>query len=205
MGYGRRGRQQVKIITIERGREVEADRAEHRRLEASIAVDVNRYFNEQGRYVDRPVDAPDRASVKRAMANVEHALVRALWTLARLPDRSPFGGGRCGLEYIPDAQDRFSNAVANGGKWEQLAPRPSPPSSRAIDMMDQPLEWLTWLPRNHAKLVSTAAATKRGDVERRVSWARVRLALPDTNSQSIRTLQRRYDDGIRQIVARLTA
>lgn len=194
----------MKIVTIERGKEVEADFAERRRLEASIAVDANRIFANIERQALHPVDAPDRASVKRAMRSVEAAIVQALWTLARLPDRNPLRQSQHGLGYIQDPRDRFANAVANAGKWDDVRPRPALPSAKAIDAMHGPLEWLQSLAVNHARLVSIAAGTKRGDPERSVSWRRVRDALPETRTQTIRTLQRRYDDGIRQIVARLT-
>ena len=194
---------EMQIVTVERGKEVTGDKAERLRFEATIGHRVTDIMERQERGRFRPLDAPDRDSVKRAMEAVERNLVQALWTLARLPGGGS-GGGSCGIAYIQDPGDRFSNAVANGGKWEDVAPRPPLPSARSIDAMSEPLDWLTWLPVEQGKLVSTAAATKRGDVERNVSWGRVRAALPQTQSQTIRTLQRRYEDGIRSIVARLT-
>jgi hypothetical protein len=194
----------MRVVTIERGREVEAKRAQALRIEVSYAVRAGTILAEQERQLRRPVDAPERASVRRAMEAVEGQIVRALWTLARLPDRNPFGNGRCGLDYVQDREERFANAVANGGKWDHARPKPPLPSSRAIDAMDGPLEWLSYLSREHAKLVSTAAATKRGDPARSVSWARVRDSLPDARTLTIRTLQRRYEDGIRIILGHLS-
>lgn len=192
----------MNIVTIVGGKELPKEQARLVRLEASISLQVARHFDEKERERYRPIDAPDRLSVSKAMDAVEARLVAALWTLARLPGGS--SGGQCGLAYIQEESDRFSNAVANGGKWEEARPRPPIPSGRAIDAMDEPLRWLSFLERDHAQLVSTAAGTKRGDPTRHVSWGRVRLALPSVGGQSIRTLQRRYDGGIRAIVAQLT-
>jgi hypothetical protein len=192
----------MNIITVVGGRELPKEEARKVRLEASISLQVARHFEERDRERHRPIETPDRLSVSKAMEAVEARLVAALWTLARLPGGG--SGGQCGLSYIQDATDRFSNAVANGGKWEEVRPRPPIPSGRAIDAMHEPLRWLSFLQREHAQLVSTAAGTKRGDVDRHVSWGRVRMALPQLGGQSVRTLQRRYDGGIRAIVAQLT-
>jgi hypothetical protein len=196
--FKRGGRQAMKIVTIERGREVAAAQAERIRVEASYSIRAGNMVEEMERERSKPVHAPDRTSVKRAMDVVERQLVEALWTLARLPDRNPFGNGRCGIEYVQERGD-YRAEDATGGKWD-----PSRPSPRAIDAMHEPLEWLTWLKPDHAKLVSVAAATKRGSSDRNISWARVRAAYPPAHSLSIPTLHRRYADGIRAIVSELT-
>ena len=69
--------------------------------------------------------------------------------------------------------------------------------------MYEPLEWLSvkFLPIGRAKLLTAAAATKRGDRARNVSWARVRMSMPELAGMTQRTLQRRYEDGLRAIVA----
>lgn len=192
----------MKIITMARGKVLVGEEARLARLEAAIAIQATRILDAEEEARRRLPDAPDRGSVRRAMTAVETRIVEALWVLARLPGGQR--GGSCGLAYIQETTDRFANAVANGGKWEEIVPRPSLPSARAIDAMDEPMEWLTWLPREDSKLISVAAGTKRGDVERNVSWGRVRAALPQTQTQTVRTLQRRYDSGIRTIAGRLT-
>lgn len=196
--------QALRIVTVVNGKELSGPEAERARIEASYGLKAGTiiaqsYSEERERF--RLAEAEDRPSIKRAMLAVETKLVAALWTLARLPD----GGssqGSCGIAYIQDATDRWANAVEKG--WEVPMPRPARPSPRAIDQMYEPLEWLSLLPREQAMLVSTAGGTKRGDVERRVAWNRVRSSLPQIAGQSIRTLQRRYEGGIRQIVAKLT-
>jgi hypothetical protein len=67
--------------------------------------------------------------------------------------------------------------------------------------MYEPLEWLSLVPKDSGKLITAAAATKRGDAERKVSWGRVTLMIPEITGCSVRTLQRRYESGIRAIVA----
>lgn len=157
--------------------------------------------------IERPVDAPDWATMRRAMDAVEARIVEALWTLSRLPQgRGPEGPSRHGIDYFQEHHEAFANAVSAGGQWEQETPRPSPPTSREIDAYVEPLEWLTTrrlLPPDRARLVWVAASLKRGDVLRNVAWARVVMAVPALSGCSVRTLQRRYEDGIRAIVAEL--
>lgn len=195
----------LRIVTIVNGKELSGSEAERVRIEASYGVqagriiDARNWAEERERF--RPVEAPDRPSIQKAMLAVEGRIVEAVWTLARLPG----GGsskGSCGIAYIQEASDRWANAVEKG--WELPMPRPPRPSPRAIDAMYEPLEWLAMLPREQSMIVSVAAGTKCGDVSRRVAWNRVRKSLPETLTQSIRTLQRRYEGGIREIVARLT-
>lgn len=196
--------QPLRIITLVNGRELKGPEAERVRVEASYGIMAGKIIDDQHwevhRERHRPTDIADRPSVKRAMLAVETRLVEALWTLARLPGGG--SGGSCGIAYIQDATDRWANAVERG--WERAMPRPACPSGRAIDAMHEPLGWLALLPREQSMLVSVAGGTKRGDVDRNVSWGRVRSSLPQAASQTIRTLQRRYEGGIREIVSRLT-
>lgn len=195
----------MNIITIANGRELKGEEAKRIRIEASYGLKVAQHFSEQEREVERqrrrPMDVDDRPSIHRAMVAVEARIVEALWTLARLPGGGT-GPGSCGIAYVQDAADRWANAVEKG--WERAAPRPARPSPRAIDAMHEPLEWLSFLPKHQAMLISVAGGTKRGDVDRNISWSRVRKSLPAVADQSIRTLQHRYTGGIREIVARLT-
>lgn len=196
--------QKMQIITIENGRQIED--VEQARLARQTAMAGAMATHMLARPM-RVADAPDRPSIRAALSSVETRIVEAVWTLSRLPDRDTrfvYGNGRCGLEYMQEFNDRFANAVADGGKWDQAPPRPSPPSSRAIDRMDDPLDWINWLPEAQGRLVTVAATTKRGDASRHVSWNRVRSALPSCAGLSIRSLQRRYDDGLRKILERLT-
>ncbi len=194
-----RKRRRLTIVTVERGREVAADRAARVRLEAATAIEVNRIFNRIDMAADQPIEVSDRADIDRLMRVVEQRIVEAAWTLARLPGGDSFHSRRCGVAYIHDPADRFANAVLNGGAWDEAAPRPPRPTPREIDAYERPLEWLTLLERSHAKLLSTAATTKRGDPSRNVNWDRVRRALPETHGLSVRTLQRRYESGLRTI------
>lgn len=191
----------MNIVTIVGDKQLDAKLGEQLRIEATYGVIASRMLDQLEREMRRPVDAPDRPSVKRAMEAVEAQIVSALWTLARLPDRNPFGKGRCGLDYVHDRQDKWDQAMANGGKWVETPPRPALPSSRSIDAMEGPLSWLSWLPREQGQFVSVCASTKRGNARNRISWPRVREALPETRVYSTRTLQRRYEAAVRAITA----
>jgi hypothetical protein len=197
----------MKVVTEFRGRQVMGEEGERLRREAAIGVEVTRILASRSR-ADRPVDAPDRDALRRAIGAVEARLVEALWTLARLPmGRGPAGPRQHGLDYIQDQAQIFANAVAAGGKWEQHAMRPPRPSAKAIDAMHEPLSWITtdFLPRDRCMLVMVAASLKRGDVARNVNWARVVERLPDLKPLSVRRLQQRYQDGLRAIVAELVS
>lgn len=200
-----KGRSQMRIVTEFRGREIKGAAAEKLRLEAAIGLEVTRILASRVR-AGKAAEAPDIASIRHAVDVVEARIVEALWTLARLPEgRRPDGPNHHGVEYIHDRADRWSLAVASGGKWDQPAPRPPLPSGRAIDAMYAPLEWLSLVPKELGKLLTAAALTKRGDAARQVSWARVLISMPELTVYSKRTLQRRYEDAVRTIVAELAA
>jgi hypothetical protein len=57
---------------------------------------------------------------------------------------------------------------------------------------------------DQAKLLTTAAGTKRGDMEANIKWERVKRMLPRLVGLETRTLQRRYERALRIIVAELT-
>jgi hypothetical protein len=137
------------------------------------------------------------------MFAVEQRIVEALWTLARLPNDRGIGfATRNGVGYLDERADLYANAVTNGG-WLSTAPRPAPPSAKAIDAMHEPLEWLRHLERSQAKLVTAGAMSRRGDMDNPVRWSRIRVSL-GMEGLTIRTLQRRYENGLRDIVAYLT-
>lgn len=149
--------------------------------------------------------APERRSIERAMYAVEDRIVRALWVLSRLPnDRGINFARRNGIDYMQDREDRFANAVAAGGKWEQMRPQPSSPSGREIDAMHEPLDWLRYLDRSQARLLSAGAQSKKGDVDRNISWNRVKARMPEFDGLTVVTLHRRYRQALREIVTELT-
>ena len=82
-------------------------------------------------------------------------------------------------------------------------PKPPPPSPRSIDDMHEPLEWLRFLPRDRARLLTIGAQSKRGDVSRNINWMRLRAAFPELENLSVRTMKQRYQDALRTIVAEL--
>lgn len=191
------------------GREVDPAQAERIRLEAGFGVIAAAMLERLERDSGRPVETPDAEWLRRMLRAVEARLVEALWTLARLPQsRGPDGPKRHGVEYLPEYWDVFGNTREAGGKWESEPPRQSPPSSREIDGMDEALNWISGRhrvldDRARCQLVWFAAATKQGDIARNVSWRRVVGVLPELTGCSVRTLQRRYEDGLRAIVAEL--
>jgi hypothetical protein len=172
-------------------------------LEASLRFHRNNIRLE--RRVTRLTGTPERLSVQKAMLAIEDRIVKAFWVLARLPNDKGIGyAKRNGLDYLPEREDRFANAVAAGGKWDQETPRPAVPSGREIDAMYAPLEWLRLLDREHACILSIGAQWKRGESCRRVSWPRARERHTEFANYSTRTLQRRYNDALRTITVALT-
>jgi hypothetical protein len=146
----------------------------------------------------RIVEVADRSSIRRLVDSVEARLVDALWTLARLPDGG--SGGRCGLPYMHDKAEIFANAVA-AGDWHR--PHMGAPPPKSIDAMHVPLSWLSWLPRELADIVRAGAASKEGNVDANVSWGLVRGQVEAARALTIRTLQRRYEAGLRAIAMQL--
>lgn len=168
---------------------LEASRVVRERTEARLARRVKRFGH-----------CPDRLSVAKAMIAIEQRIVEALWTLARLPNDRGIGfAKRNGVGYMDERADLYANAVAAGG-WLTTAPKPPPPSARSIDEMYAPLEWLRHLERSQAKLLSEGAMSRRGDMENPVRWSRIRKTL-EMEHLTIRTLQRRYEQAIRDLIA----
>jgi hypothetical protein len=156
------------------------------------------------RRVKRLNGCPERMSIAKAMFAVEQRIVEALWTLARLPNDRGIGfASRNGVGYLDERADLYANAVAAGG-WLTTAPKPAPPSAKAIDAMYEPLDWLRHLDRKQAKLLTAGATYRRGDIARPISWARIRAKVPEYAALPVRTLQRRYEQALRDVVSHLT-
>lgn len=184
------------------GREIPKAEGQVIALEACRSI-RQRQEERLNRRVKRLSHCPERTSVAKAMFAVEQRLVEALWTLARLPNDKVIGfASRNGVGYLDERADLYANAVANGG-WLTVPPRPAPPSARAIDAMYEPLEWLRHLERAQAKLLTEGAMSRRGDMANLIKWSRIRKKM-EMEHLSIRTLQRRYDQAIRDIVTHLT-
>lgn len=162
------------------------------------------------RRASRLGDLPERTSVAKAMLAVEERLVKAFWTIARQPipvnATAPRAAVRCGVDYFHDQTDSLARyADAAGGKWDSVAPRPSLPSSRAIDEANQTLDWLLMVDDEQLRrLLVVGATSKRGDAGRRIGWERLRPSLPQYSGVTIRTLQRKYQEALRIIVTELT-
>lgn len=175
---------------------------------AAVRMEVSRSFRQRQeqsfeRRVQRVAHCPERMSVAKAMFAVEQRLVEALWTLARLPnDRGVGFASRNGVGYLEERADLYANAVANGG-WLTVPPKPAPPSAKAIDAMHEPLDWLRFLDRPIAKLLSEGAMSRCGDMANPVRWSRIRKKM-GLEHLTVRTLQRRYEGALRDIVAALT-
>jgi hypothetical protein len=153
------------------------------------------------RRLKRLSHCPERLSVAKAMFAVEQRIVEALWTLARLPnDRGVGFANRHGVDYVMDRADKWAAAVAGGG-WLNTPPRPAPPRAADIDAMHEPLEWLRLLDRDQARLLSEGAMYRRGDMAKNINWNRLRSKFPQYAGLTIRTIERRYEQALRDLVA----
>lgn len=146
----------------------------------------------------RIADAADRSSIAKLVASTEARIVEAVWTEKRLPNGG--SGGRCGLPYFHEKSEIFANAVA-AGNWHKM--HPGVPTPKEIDRMHEPLSWLKWLPRDLAEIVRAAASSKEGYPHANVVWDAVRSRVPAAKGLLTRTLQRRYDVGLRAIAVKL--
>lgn len=188
----------MKMETIYGSRTFKGDEGLAVRLEVSARM--MRSDRRVARRVERLAYTPDRLSVAKAMEAIERRLVDALWTLARLPnDRGVGFARRHGVGYLDERADLYANAVANGG-WLTNPPPPPPPSGKAIDAMDEPLEWLRLLERSRAKLLSEGAMSRCGNMENPVRWRHIQAKLQLTGV-TIRTMQRWYESALRELHA----
>lgn len=202
--------QPLRIVTIVNGKELSGPAAERVRIEASYGLKAGRMIEEGARMhrrAARLAAAPERQSISRAMLAVEERLVQAFWTIAKQPmdQLAPAQGSRNGISYIHDRSDTHARyADAPGGKYESIAPRPSLPSSKAIDDANKALDWLLLVDERRRRILVVGATSKRGDAGRNINWSRLRIHLPEFVDCTTRTLQDRYRQGLREIVTELT-
>lgn len=150
----------------------------------------------------RSVSAPPSPLAQRLQRltdDVEAKIVEAVWTESCLPGGG--SGGQCGIAYFHDRAEIFANAVA-AGDWQQKEYGAPPP--KAIDEMPVILSWLSILDRSVADLVHAAAGSKRGNPSANVLWGEVKGRLPGLKEFPVRTLQRRYEEGLEQIAFKVT-
>jgi hypothetical protein len=147
----------------------------------------------------------DSVSVRFAMQAIEYRIVKGLWVLEiSLPPEGRVGWkGRMGIDYFMEREDKWAAAVAGGG-WLTTAPQPAPPATEEIDAAQEAKKWIEMLPEQQARLLATAALSKRGDRARRVNWDWVKERLRLQHDTPLRTLRDRYDQALRSIVAELT-
>lgn len=186
----------MKQITIVGNRVLPEAEAKAIRIAVSSAI-LARTELTRFQPLSRPAENDD-SSIARLTRSVEARIVDAVWTERRLPGGG--SGGHCGVSYLHERAEIFANAVA-AGEWKR--PHPGSPPPRSIDQMHEPLSWLSWLPRDKAAIVRAAAASKHGDQQSNVAWGFVRQQVLAAEDLTIRTLQRRYDEGLRTIAVRL--
>jgi len=200
-------RQKPRLVVVHGRRELEPEAGKAWLLDVSDRIRAKREERIAARVARLP-EAPERRSVAQAMLMVEIRLVKAFWTIARQPlgTVAPLSARRCGVEYVHDRADTHARyADAAGGKWETIAPRPSLPSSKDIDAANEALDWLLLITDESLRRVLVVGATsKRGDIGRRIAWARIRSGLPNYREATIRTLQRHYLQALRIIVTEMT-
>lgn len=210
-GRIRQRRSSVRLSVVHGGKELTADQGNALILSASARIRARQLERRLEQSFRRNEAVPERHSVAKAMLAVEERLVKAFWTIARQPipvnATAPRHAARNGVDYFPDAgMDSLARFVdAAGGKWDSVAPRPSLPSSRAIDDANAALDWLLLIDdETLRKLLVVGATSKRGDAGRRISWERLRPSLPQYADVTTRTLQRKYAEALRIIVSELT-
>jgi hypothetical protein len=197
--HRRKGKPQLAYQTIG-GKPLSPEQGQTLVLQASQRLrqlDDEKQRNRVAPVVREPT--PLARSLQRLTDDVEAKIVEAVWTERCLPNGG--SGGRCGISYLHDKTEVFANAVA-AGDWQQKeygAPLP-----RAIDEMRVTLSWLSVLDRDLAALVHAAAGSKRGNASSNVSWGEAKSRLSALREFPVRTLQRRYEDGLQQIMMKVT-
>jgi hypothetical protein len=188
--YGQR------VLSPDEGKALLRESAERLRLKQERADLV--------RALARRPHPEDAASVRFAMRCIEQRIVKGLWVQEITTDADgPRTARRHGIGYMPEDVDQWSQAVAKGG-WTAPPPAPAVPSPKEVTASQEAIGWIDWLDEGQARLLRTAAITKRGDRERRVNWEWVKGRLGLAEKTPYRTLQDRYDRALRLIVAELT-
>lgn len=189
----------MRMVTIHGSKQYAGQEGLQLRLEASRSFHAINLRRRLERVEKRYSHVPDRLSVERAMLGVEKRIVEAFWVLARSTSNPlPQGARQHGIGYSLEKDEKWGEAVANGG-WLTHEPRPSAPSAREIDASDEPLEWLRKLPREEAEVLSAGARSKRGDVDRRINWIRVRAQMPKYSAWPSSHLRKTYYNGLRSL------
>lgn len=177
---------------------------------AGIYVDTERHGHEAEPELQPPPPPIVNRSIAALAYTVESRIVEAAWTLARLPDRERawiYGQQRHGLDYLQDASERWANAVdpvkGTPVGFGEMPVRPGPPTAKEISRWVEALSWLSMVKRDHARVVFGAAASRRGDMDRRVSWRAARaMSGLEVSRQRLATI---YDQSIADIAAELVA
>jgi hypothetical protein len=199
-------RQKPRIVVVHGERELSRDEGNALLLTVSHRMDARRLQRRLERTTQRHEGFPERQSVAIAMLAVEEQIVKALWTIARLPlgGAAPTPTSRHGIDYAHERSDVHSiYADAAGGKWETAAPRPALPSAKDISQANKVQDWLLLVDDEELRrLLVIGATSKRGDTARRIPW--VLLKIPQRLGVTSRTCQRRYDEALRIIADALT-
>lgn len=195
----------MRMMVVVNGREMSREQGEAVLLDLTQRLDARRLQARLHRLEKRHGRAPERMSVEKAMLAVEERIVRAYWVLARLPNDKGIGyARRNGVDYMQEREERFANAVAAGGKWDQPSPRPAVPSGKEIDAMQEPFEWLRWLDESEVRILAAGAIWKRGDAGRNVNWNRAKASNRSIANFTNEQLKQKYRSALRNIVAELT-
>lgn len=203
-GRPKKGNKKLRMEVIHGGKIVPKDQASALMISVSerMRARESKYQAERQEQYDlrRASRTEDLSTMARLVVSVEARIVEAVWTERRLPGGG--AGGRCGISYLHEPSEIFANAVASGD-WHK--PHPGSPPPKAIDRMHEPLSWLAWLPRDLAAIVRAAADSKEGNPQANVAWGLVRRQVVAAEDLPVRTLQRRYELGLRTIAVRLAS
>lgn len=193
-----------RLVVVHGGRELPSDQGNALLLDLGRRLDARRLHSRLERLEKRHGGTPERLSVEKAMLAVEERIVKAYWVLARLPNDRGIGfARRNGVDYVLEREDKWAAAVAGGG-WLTQAPSPSPPKAEEIDAMQEPFEWLRWIPESEARTLAAGAMFKRGDSGRNVNWNRAKAGYTSIRHFTNEQLKQKYRQALRNIVAELT-
>lgn len=211
--FQRRRKVKVTRIVVEhRGKTLEGEAAQLAMLEAGQRLlDRAREKQLEAERVELNDQPADTSAMGRATAAIEERLVQAFATIARLPvprnDTAPRSAQRNGVDYFHEKVDSLARFVdAAAGKWESVdRSRPPSPSPQAIDQANRAIEWLLLIEDEPLRRILVVGATsKRGNVKRRIAWAKLAPLLPQWADRSNRTKQRAYCQAIHSIMEGLT-